>query len=365
MSETRDSWCIVALPSEDDLTYQVSSEKVPHMTLLFLGEQTDSDLAISIIETLRHTVNQVFPHKFGMMVDRRGELGEDRADVLFFENFGNKSVHNFRNMLLKDDNIKRCYDSVEQYPQWTPHLTLGYPDKPAKSLPKDHGPIGYVHFDRIALWIGDSEGPEVRLGQNDNLQAVPISEDAYHTDRFSQNVSNRTVYKERPSMMIDEDVDVDDFLAHYGVKGMKWGKRKQRQADTLRRVGSGKSSTADKVRAVGGMSTMDVMRGGGSIKKAATKKADRIQGKIDKNDAKRDARDATREKASAARADAKTKRTFTGGKKIAADVVLTGGLVTARDMAKSAGYSSGKATAIAVVGGVPGAMIASELKFRR
>lgn len=161
------------------------------------------------------------------------------------------------------------------------------------------------------------------------------------------------------------DVQTDDFLAHYGVKGMKWGQRKQSQADTLRRVGSGNSSTADKVRAVGGMSTLDVMRGGGNVKKAATKKADRIQGKINKNDAKRDARDATREKANAARADAKTKRTFTDGKKIAADVVLTGGLVTARDIAKSSGYSGGKATAIAVVGGVPGALLASELKFRR
>lgn len=159
--------------------------------------------------------------------------------------------------------------------------------------------------------------------------------------------------------------DTDDFLAHYGVKGMKWGVRKQRQADSLRRVSQGRGSKGDTAKAVAGMKTSEFVRGGGSFKKAAGKKADRIESKISKNNAKRDARDATRAKASAARADAKAKRSFTGGKKIAADVLITGGLVTARDIAKSSGYSGGKATAIAVVGGVPGALLASELKFRR
>lgn len=211
MSESRDSWCIVALPSEDDLTHKVSSEKVAHMTLLFLGEQTDSDLAIRILETLQHTVKQVFPHKFGMMVDRRGKLGEDQADVLFFEKFGNKGVHNLRNMLLKNDDIKKCYDSTDQFPEWTPHLTLGYPENPAKPFPRDQSAISYVHFDRIALWLADSDGPEIDLGREE-YDSVPTPEDAYHGELPLQNGSL--------------DYDLDSFLEHHGVKGMKWGKRK-------------------------------------------------------------------------------------------------------------------------------------------
>lgn len=161
------------------------------------------------------------------------------------------------------------------------------------------------------------------------------------------------------------DEDVDDFLAHYGVKGMKWGKRKQSQADSLRRVGSGGGSTSDKVRAIGGLSTMDVMRGGGGIKKAATKKADRIQGKIDKNDAKRSAKDAQRVKVRAARTKAADNRVPTSNKKIVADLLLTGGIKTGVEIARASGFSKGKSIAIGVTGGVPGAVLASEIKFRR
>ena len=98
-----------------------------------------------------------------------------------------------------------------------------------------------------------------------------------------------------------DDPDLEDFLAHYGVKGMKWGVRKASQADSLRRVSQGKGSTADKVRSVGGMSTLDVMRGGGSIKKAAGKKADRIEGKISKNESKRTQKEAAKTAKAAAK----------------------------------------------------------------
>lgn len=40
-------------------------------------------------------------------------------------------------------------------------------------------------------------------------------------------------------------------LAHVGVKGMKWGKRRQRRLDRVARVASGTGSVSDKVRVFG------------------------------------------------------------------------------------------------------------------
>jgi hypothetical protein len=71
-----------------------------------------------------------------MPVDRRGELGADQADVLFFKKgrYDYKAIRDFRATLLQDNNIKTAYDSASQFEgPWHPHLTLGYPATPAKS----------------------------------------------------------------------------------------------------------------------------------------------------------------------------------------------------------------------------------------
>ena len=206
------SWCIVALPEEDNPVYKVSSEKKPHMTILFLGEQSEPALAIRIIEAIQHTIKTSFSKKFSLGVERRGTLGEDQADVLFFYRDEVGRVRDFRSLLLKNDDIKKCYDSTFQYPEWTPHLTLGYPDRPAKEIPPEmSGGISWISFDRVALWIEDSDGPEFLLNSHD-----PVAESVVHTDRVRQMI-------EIGSAAL---TPADDFLMHYGVKGMKWGQRK-------------------------------------------------------------------------------------------------------------------------------------------
>ena len=191
---------IVALPTEAHRINKISSEKMAHMTLIYLGELSEDVDTANIAEYVQHAASMFRP--FYASVERRGVLGKDNADVLFFDKQELSHVEEFRATLLQNDQIKTAYDLADQYPSWTPHVTLGYPDAPARQLPapsvySPSGDLGrgeYVEFDRIAIWFGDFDGPEFRL----------------EADR---------------SPLIQKE-EALDFLAHYGVKGMKWGVRR-------------------------------------------------------------------------------------------------------------------------------------------
>lgn len=200
------SLVIVAIPAEDDYVHKISSEKVAHLTLLFLGEDVSKVKNVTkILDFVGHASTQSLT-EFGLEVDHRGELGEDSADVLFFSKTkwsGYPDVNSFRSILLKDDNIRRAYDSAEQFPEWTPHLTLGFPETPAKEDTRDYPGIKYVQFDRIAVWFGESEGVEYRLKSHDWDTSMEPS----------------------ATMMGNASKRLNDVLEHHGIKGMKWGRR--------------------------------------------------------------------------------------------------------------------------------------------
>lgn len=211
---------VVAIPREDDRVWKISSEKVPHMTLLYLGElDLENESLAHIVQYIEHASSQL--SRFGMHVNRRGKLGDQEADVIFFDkDFSYKELDTFRGHLLKDREIYEAYHSTPQFPEWLPHLTLGYPDAPAKPDDRDY-PIGWVEFDRIAIWTGDSEGPTFRLNSNDRMELAMTT--------------------------IPQGSDLVDVLEHYGVKGMKWGQRKKRtrqtepNSDDANRVGAVKT----------------------------------------------------------------------------------------------------------------------------
>jgi 2'-5' RNA ligase len=196
------SLVIVAIPSQDDYVHKISSEKVPHMTLLFLGEDASKVKNLGkILDFVGHAADQSLM-RFGLDVDRRGVFGPDQADVLFFSKTkwsGFETVRDFRSYLLKDDNIHTANDSADQFPEWEPHLTLGYPDTPAKPDERDYPGINYVTFDRIAVWFADYDGIEFPLKAHNWDAEVAMSS----------------------SLMVDA------FLYHHGVKGMKWGVRRK------------------------------------------------------------------------------------------------------------------------------------------
>jgi hypothetical protein len=193
-------FAIVAIPRQDDYVWNISSEKIPHMTLLAFEDPgwTPEQLA-QVTGYIEHTAS--FTRKFGLDVDHRGELGEKKADVVFFNkswDYGN--TKQLRSNLLANNDINLAVHADEnQFADWIPHLTLGFPSTPAKKDPRDYPGITWVNFDRVALWTGLYDGPTFELKSD---------------DRFLNEVN-----------MTDTD-HVSDILAHYGVKGMKWGVRK-------------------------------------------------------------------------------------------------------------------------------------------
>jgi 2'-5' RNA ligase len=195
-----DAHVIVAIPSQDDYVWRLSSEKIPHLTLLFLGDQLEN--VRQVTDFIGH-VTETSLSQFTLNVDHRGVLGDESADVLFFSDWGIDRLKDFRSYLLHDPNIRNAYNAAPQYDAWNPHLTLGYPTSPAKPDLRDYPGTYSVTFDRIALWTGDYEGVE-----------FPLNKD-----------------------MISHVDAGQSFLAHFGVKGMKWG--------VHRREGSSSSSPVE------------------------------------------------------------------------------------------------------------------------
>lgn len=179
---------IVAIPSQDDYVWRISSEKIPHLTLCFLGDNLNNMSHVE--EFLAHAVDTSLT-QFGMDVDHRGVLGVDLADVLFFGDFSRPMLEQFRANLLTNTDIFTAYNSVAQHPEWIPHLTLGWPTAPAKPDNRDFPGTTWVNFDKIALWTGNFEGVEFPLKKSNSLSMA--------TARG------------------------ENFLKHFGVKGMKWG----------------------------------------------------------------------------------------------------------------------------------------------
>ena len=183
---------IVAIPRDDDVVWKISSEKVPHMTICNLGELNPSMDIAAITAYVEHVANTAF-RAFGVFVEKRGVLGDKQADVLFFDkDFSHNLFAEMQAKFRANDDIEKAYLATEQFPDYTPHLTLGYPETPAFLIPDNAGRLDFVSFDRIALWTGNYEGPTFDLQTTD-------------------------------MMMTDS---VESVIAHFGTKGMRWGVRK-------------------------------------------------------------------------------------------------------------------------------------------
>jgi 2'-5' RNA ligase len=208
---------IVAIPRQDDYVWRISSEKIPHVTLCYLGEIASSTDMQAAIDYVEHVAS--FSMKpFGMEVDRRGVLGPKNADVLFFEDgHGVAKLNAYRDYFLKNTIINNAYLSTSQFPEFKPHLTLGYPEAPAHPDPRDYPGINWINFDRIALWTGDFEGPTFNLKSDDMLMSNSL----------------------------------EDVLAHFGVRGMRWGVRKNKSTGPVSPDASNAATIKEKMKTGG------------------------------------------------------------------------------------------------------------------
>lgn len=150
---------VVLVPADSDPIAAASSEDFAHMTFVWFGDAAELqsrdtpeapqiDMDELILEVRQYAAEASGP--IVVPVKNRGLLGDEDADVVFLE--PTDSLLAFRDGLMAEGQVGAAHAAVEQYPEWTPHVTLGYPETPAAGEYEGTE----VTFDRIALWVGDT-----------------------------------------------------------------------------------------------------------------------------------------------------------------------------------------------------------------
>lgn len=194
---------IVAIPRDGDLVRAVGTEE-KHATLLFLGDNVSDEVTALIQASIQDMLRTAYLAPFVETVSSVSSLGPDGARVWMIDS--NSGLRNLRDRLLRLPAIRALYDTVEQFPNYTPHVTVGYPVDGQKTLTDFEETqaklVRRIEFDRIALWHGDNHNIGWRLPKPSDDANVMHAEDA-----------------------------ANNFLEHHGIKGMRWGFRRERGSD--------------------------------------------------------------------------------------------------------------------------------------
>ncbi|AWN04644.1 virion structural protein [Microbacterium phage Squash] len=139
---------VFLIPAEGDPIVAASSEDQAHMTTIWLGSKEDLSVDLEELEQAVRFYAQDLDGPVVVPVKGRGTLGDDEADVVFLEL--TESLLALRDGFLVNEPITTAHSEAEQFPEWTPHVTLGYPETPAAGEYDGDA----VTFDRVGLWIG-------------------------------------------------------------------------------------------------------------------------------------------------------------------------------------------------------------------
>lgn len=128
-------------------------------------------------------------------------------------------------------------------------------------------------------------------------------------------------------------IDEEEYLEHYGVKGMKWGVRRNRRAESLARVGRGEGTKGEKLKALGSVSVVDLVAGKG-IKGAAKRRSD---AQLERN-----------KRVQSGKANIRDKMSYYGGTRI--QDLAPSKTTTSSSKARKPGLSKGEKAIVGVTG---------------
>lgn len=149
--EDRTGALIVLVPDANDPVVAASSEEA-HLTFIWMGDlddgvQMDPDAVIAAVQEYAANATPII-----VPVRERGLLGDEDADVVFLE--PTESLVAFRDGLLENPVIQAPYAAAEQFDEWTPHVTLGYPEGVENGPASGEYSGTEVTFAGIAVWLG-------------------------------------------------------------------------------------------------------------------------------------------------------------------------------------------------------------------
>jgi len=151
--------CIVAIPTATEPIHHIGDAAEPkHATVLWLGKPEENpDLDMDVVQDAVRGVAESSSGPVTSQVDSQGPLGDEDAQVV---HLAGDELPALRENLLAAPELREGIGAVQQFPEFTPHVTLGYgldEQVPDDDLPEE------VIFDRLAVWDGD-EHTEYPLG---------------------------------------------------------------------------------------------------------------------------------------------------------------------------------------------------------
>jgi len=181
--EGNDGIVIVALPAADDPVHGIGPED-KHATLLWFGHTSDhadpAAVAAGIRESVELLISTDQPEPFDQDTTSVERLGDDDPQALVVKLVtGDSSLETLRSALLSYDAVIEPYESVKQWPKFTPHVTLGYPESDSDELAWTEAAdaLDSIRFDRLAVWIGDDR-TEYPLTSSDTTEEDTMPDDA-------------------------------------------------------------------------------------------------------------------------------------------------------------------------------------------
>lgn len=200
--EPRTGALVVMLPAADDPIAAATSEDMAHMTTIWFGDINEMPVDIEELEQAVRLYAEDLVGPIVVPVKERGQLGDDGADVVFLE--PTDSLLAARDGMFANEPIKQAYDAAEQFPNWTPHVTLGYPEGVENGPAVGEYDGTEVTFDRLGLWLG-GDYTEYPMGG--------VVSDTITADASSNPVDDQSDLTESEEVgPADDDLEEDEEL---------------------------------------------------------------------------------------------------------------------------------------------------------